>query len=111
MADDVGPLAPTTTTAVFRMAQEAVTNARRHARGATAVDVTVERTDRAVLLRVHDDGTPAPQPGTGYGVPGMVERATLLGGSCTAGPDPAGGWTVAATLPAAAPGARERVAP
>jgi hypothetical protein len=39
----------------------------------------------------------------------MVERATLLGGACTAGPDPAEGWTVDATLPTDVPHARERV--
>jgi signal transduction histidine kinase len=109
VADELGPLAPTTATALFRLAQESVTNARRHARGATRVDVSVDPTESGVRLRVHDDGTPAPYPHAGYGLAGMVERATLLGGACTAGPDPAGGWTVDATLPTDVPHARERV--
>ncbi|AEG44103.1 sensor histidine kinase [Isoptericola variabilis] len=77
VSDDLRPLEPATAAAVFRTAQEAVTNARRHARGASRVDVTVDRADGAVRLRVHDDGTPAGHPGTGYGLPGMAERAAL----------------------------------
>jgi signal transduction histidine kinase len=51
-------------------------------------------------LRVHDDGEAArPATTVGYGLLGMAERAKLLGGACQAGPDPAGGWTVEATLP------------
>jgi signal transduction histidine kinase len=57
-----------------------------------------------VRLRVHDDGEAArPAAGAGYGLLGMAERAKLLGGSCQAGPDPAGGWTVEATLPREVP--------
>ncbi len=111
LPDEPGPLEPATATAVFRMAQEAVTNARRHARGATRVDVVLDRSDGAVRLDVHDDGAPSPRPGTGYGLAGMAERAALLGGTCIAGPDPAGGWTVRATLPAGTPRERGRVAP
>lgn len=111
LPDEPGPLAPATATALFRVAQEAVTNARRHARGATRVDVVLDRTDGVVRLSVHDDGTPSPRHGTGYGLVGMAERAALLGGTCAAGPDPAGGWTVDATLPAGAPRERGKVGP
>jgi signal transduction histidine kinase len=85
--------------AVQRIAQESVTNARRHARGATriAVRVTVEET--SVRLQVSDDGdAPVPPSREGYGLAGMRERAALLGGTLAAGPG-ASGWTVEAVLP------------
>jgi signal transduction histidine kinase len=88
--------------AVFRIAQEAVTNARRHARNATRVDVRVVGHGSSVHLVVRDDGDPAsagapPEPG--FGVTGMVERAALLGGTCVAGPSGQRGWAVDAILP------------
>ena len=87
--------------AVYRIAQEAVTNAVRHARHATAVDVRVDGEPSRVRLAVHDDGdaTTAAGGGPGFGITGMVERAGLLGGQCRVGPDAAGGWTVEASLP------------
>ncbi len=86
--------------AVYRICQESVTNAIRHSLNATAVTVEVTGDVGVVRLRVHDDGEAA-RPATtgGYGLLGMAERAKLLGGACQAGPDPAGGWTVEATLP------------
>ncbi|RYB89919.1 sensor histidine kinase [Nocardioides glacieisoli] len=85
--------------AVYRICQEAVTNAIRHSLDATAVTVQVTGDADVVRLRVHDDGA-ASRPATtvGYGLLGMAERAKLLGGTCESGPDPAGGWTVEATL-------------
>ncbi|MEV4082696.1 ATP-binding protein, partial [Nonomuraea fuscirosea] len=85
-------------------AQESVTNARRHARHATRIEVRVAADDSSVRLRVSDDGDstatrPAPSPG--YGLLGMIERADLLGGTCEAGPNPGRGWTVTAVLPRA----------
>jgi signal transduction histidine kinase len=90
--------------AVYRICQESVTNAIRHSVNATAVTVEVAGDADVVRLRVHDDGE-ATRPATtvGYGLLGMAERATLLGGACHAGPDPAGGWTVEATLPREVP--------
>lgn len=86
--------------AVYRICQESVTNAIRHSLNATRVSVDVTGEDGVVRLRVHDDGQAArPGAGVGYGLLGMAERAKLLGGTCQAGPDPAGGWTVEATLP------------
>lgn len=96
---DVDGLAGPVGTALYRMAQESVTNARRHARHATRVDVHVVGEERAVRLTVTDDGEPAPAGAPGLGLTGMTERAALLGGTCAAGPAAAGGWTVSATLP------------
>ncbi|QOC91619.1 sensor histidine kinase [Micromonospora craniellae] len=100
---DAGTLAPSVDRAVYRLVQESVTNARRHARHATRIRVRVEVDDALVRLRVSDDGeSPAgPVLGSGYGLAGMAERAALLGGSCAAGPGPEQGWIVDAVLPRA----------
>ncbi|MFC4058058.1 sensor histidine kinase [Planomonospora corallina] len=95
-------LPPSVEAAVYRLAQESVTNARRHARHATRIEVRVTADDASVRLRVSDDGDgglirPAASPG--YGLIGMIERAHLLGGTCVAGPGPDRGWTVTAVLP------------
>ncbi|CAN5630807.1 histidine kinase [soil metagenome] len=100
---DVTELIPAVDTAVYRLAQEAITNARRHARGATRIDVSVATHDDLVRLTVRDDGqAPAKRraPTPGYGLVGMSERVMLLGGTFHAGPDPGGGWVVAVELPA-----------
>ncbi|MDZ7675675.1 MAG: ATP-binding protein [Acidimicrobiales bacterium] len=88
--------------ACFRLAQEAVTNALRHARQASEVVVRVDGDDDHVRVTVVDDGRghAAPTASTpGFGLVGMAERAKLLGGTFEAGPRPSGGWTVAATFP------------
>jgi signal transduction histidine kinase len=92
---------PSVGAALYRIAQEAVTNAVRHARNATRVVVHVANQDGQVRLTVRDDGDASAAGHTppGYGLVGMAERASLLGGTLQAGPDPAGGWTVDAVLP------------
>lgn len=87
--------------ALYRLAQESLTNAVRHARSATRVGIDVRREGDAVRLRVSDDGQtePGPAPEPGFGLLGMAERAQLLGGSLCAGPGPGGGWVVEAVLP------------
>ncbi len=87
--------------AVYRLAQESVTNAIRHARKPTRVDVNVTVGPDAVRLSVVDDGDPIPTASTdpGFGLIGMRERVELLGGSFTAGPEPKRGWAVRAELP------------
>ncbi|MGF0118382.1 sensor histidine kinase [Promicromonospora sp. Marseille-Q5078] len=90
-------------TAVFRVVQEALTNARRHAPGA-AVRVAVSTAPGEVRVRVTDDGAaagavPPEGIGTGTGLVGLRERATLLGGTLDAGPDGSGGFAVEAWLP------------
>jgi signal transduction histidine kinase len=103
-AGDLAGLPQPVGVAVYRICQESVTNAIRHAVNATAVSVEVCGDVRVVRLRVHDDGEAARISTTvGYGLLGMAERAKLLGGVCQAGPDPAGGWTVEATLPREVP--------
>lgn len=103
LAGDVLDVAPAVSTALYRMAQESVTNARRHARGASRIAVSVMAGGPSVRLRVSDDGERVPPPpaggAPGFGVLGMAERAALLGGSLVAGPEPDRGWTVSAVLP------------
>jgi signal transduction histidine kinase len=91
--------------AVYRIAQEAITNTLRHAAGASAVAIRVTIAADRVELEVTDDGRPGPGPAAapgGQGLAGMRERARACGGSVTAGPGP-GGWAVRASLPAARP--------
>ena len=52
-------------------------------------------------LTITDDGDPGPHNGSGYGLIGMTERASLLGGTFQAGPAPDRGWIIEATLPRA----------
>ncbi|KRC59439.1 histidine kinase [Agromyces sp. Root81] len=99
LTGDAESVPPTIGAAVYRMAQESVTNARRHARGATRVEVLVQVDAAGIRLDVHDDGAAGASAAPGFGIVGMVERATLLGGTCTAGAAPEGGWTVTAALP------------
>ena len=107
LSGDLGGLRPAVQSALFRMAQESLTNAVRHARRATRIDVRVVGDAGSVHLTVSDDGEPAPagRSSYGYGLVGMKERATLLGGTFAAGPCSPRGWTVDVVLPrgAAAP--------
>jgi signal transduction histidine kinase len=102
VSGDLAALPAAIDAAVFRIAQEAVTNALRHARNATVIDVRVAGDQSTVSLVVRDDGDPGgadPVPDAGFGLTGMIERALLLGGACRAGPCPGRGWAVSATLP------------
>jgi signal transduction histidine kinase len=87
--------------AVYRLAQEALTNALRHARNASRVEIRVVQGGGRLRLRVTDDGQidPARSASHGFGLLGMTERVQLLGGTLRAGPAPEGGWTVDAELP------------
>ncbi|TMR25275.1 sensor histidine kinase [Nonomuraea turkmeniaca] len=101
---DLDGLPPSVGAAIYRIAQESVTNARRHARHATRIEVSVAADDTSVRLRVSDDGDSSASrtiSSAGYGLIGMIERAGLLGGTCEAGPNPGRGWTVTAVLPRA----------
>jgi signal transduction histidine kinase len=83
----------------YRILQEALTNARRHAPGAT-VDVEIEFSDETLRLRVRDDGPGASaEQVDGHGLLGMRERAIMVGGTLTVGPAEQGGFEVTAELP------------
>jgi signal transduction histidine kinase len=86
--------------AAYRIVQEALTNARRHAPGAD-LDVELSYRDRALHLRVRDYGPGQPSRALvpGHGLMGMRERAALAGGSFSAGPVEGGGFEVDVTLP------------
>jgi signal transduction histidine kinase len=101
LPDDLDQLPPQVDTAVYRLAQEALTNALRHARNASRVEIRVVEGAGRLRLRVTDDGRidPARPASHGFGLLGMTERAQLLGGTLRAGPAPEGGWTVEAELP------------
>jgi signal transduction histidine kinase len=95
------PLSPPVTLALYRVAQEALTNVVKHAAGAhpaVALDYGPER----VRLTVDNDRTSASavlgETGGGYGLRGISERIALLGGRVEAGPSPAG-WRVAVEVP------------
>ena len=88
------------TGAVHRIVQESLTNAHRHASGATGVDIAIVRTGSTLTVTVADDGQPNRTRGRdGFGVVGMTERAHALGGDLVAGPGTTGGWRVCATFP------------
>jgi signal transduction histidine kinase len=98
-------LPPGLDVALYRLAQEALTNVLKHARGARAT-VVLRYADAAVELAVHDDGRAAVSgPALGHGLIGMRERVALYGGSLEAGPRPGGGFAVDAVLPVG-PGTR-----
>ena len=89
--------------ALYRIAQESLTNVVRHAR-ATRASVTLDESDGVYRLVVTDNGTsPATASEGGRGLLGMRERAELLGGTLEAGPAPTGGFTVTASIPAVVP--------
>jgi PAS domain S-box-containing protein len=96
-------LDPEIQTTCFRIAQEAITNAVRHA-GATQIDLDLRREDENLQLNVQDNGrgfeTPsAPSQTIGLGLLGMKERAVLVGGRTRISSSPGKGTTVDATLP------------
>jgi signal transduction histidine kinase len=87
----------------YRIVQEALSNASRHASGAP-VSVAVEKDGDVLRLLVNngpgDTSVPSPGPRrTGHGLMGMRERVALLGGSLSVGPGPDGGFAVSALLP------------
>ncbi|MFG2792573.1 sensor histidine kinase [Streptomyces sp. NPDC048419] len=93
-------LAPGTDLAAFRIVQEALTNVVRHS-GSRQARVRLDHDERALRLRVDDDGpaTGADAGGSGNGLAGMRERAAALGGTIEAGPRTDGGFRVLAVLP------------
>ncbi|WBB68986.1 histidine kinase [Micromonospora sp. WMMD812] len=88
---------------VYRVAQEALTNALKHGGVGAGVELTLEHTADAVVVRVVDDGrgrpVVSPAPSGGHGLVGMRERVGVYDGTLTAGARLAGGWQVEARLP------------
>ncbi|MEU9087248.1 ATP-binding protein [Streptomyces sp. NPDC048357] len=84
--------------------QEGLTNVRKHARGATSVHVLLESEEDRLVIRVRDNATggqrarPRFRP-SGFGLIGLTERLTELGGELNCGPMPEGGWELAAAIP------------
>ena len=96
-----GRLPPQHETIVFRIVQEALTNARRHA-SAAAIDLTIEGHDGRMLVRIHDDGQgfdPTAVPDERFGLEGIRQRCRLLGGEPRIESAPGAGTTIEATLP------------
>jgi signal transduction histidine kinase len=108
-------LAPAASEAAYRVVQEALTNALKHAPGAPVI-VTIWVQDAAVQVNVVN-AAPRQRPsglersGGGFGLAGMRDRVAARGGSLTCGPTAAGGWQVSALLPAADPRAGMPTAP
>jgi signal transduction histidine kinase len=91
---------PAVELAAYRIAQEALTNARRHAPGA-AVDVELHYNSHVLRLRIRDNGPGPPfdPASAGHGLTGLKERAAAVGGQLRTGPATGGGFLVEATLP------------
>lgn len=99
-------VAPMTSLAVYRVAQEALTNTRKHGGASARADVRLRWLPGVVEVEVSDDGSGvrrADQHSSGLGLVGMRERVAALGGSLTAGPRARGGFLVRARLPLATP--------
>lgn len=85
---------------VYRLIQESLTNALRHAASATGVQIEVTYDDDATTIHIVNDGATVGAIGDGgHGIIGMRERVALYGGSVEAGPRAQGGWAVTAVLP------------
>jgi signal transduction histidine kinase len=99
VAGEARPLSPEAELALYRAAQEALTNVRKHA-DATRVGVALRYAADGTELRVSDVGTArTAAPNGGYGLVGMRERVELLGGTFDAGPT-ADGYEVRLWIPA-----------
>ena len=94
------PLTATVDRAMYRIVQEALTNAARHA-GPAKVSVRLAYEDGDLTVLVEDDGAadPSRPPTPGIGLTGMRERVTALGGTLDAAPREQGGFAVRARLP------------
>ncbi|QNP68678.1 sensor histidine kinase [Streptomyces roseirectus] len=90
--------------AAFRVVQESLTNIRRHAGDATHIDVHLHNTPHHLVVSITDNGRgstqlPPEAHGGGFGLIGLKERVTALGGALHTGPGRDTGWEVRATFP------------
>jgi signal transduction histidine kinase len=96
---DVGSLPPGVDLTAYRIAQEALTNVRKHA-GPARARVVVRRRDDGIELEITDDGPETGKnDGSGHGLIGMRERVALYGGTLESGKRSGGGYLVRAKLP------------
>lgn len=105
MSGGMSGLPPAVDVCGYRIVQEALTNARRHAAGAP-ISVALRRTATELVVVVRNDPTEDRRPpkrpaGGGHGLRGMRERVAMLGGTLRAGSTDAGGYEVSAVLPLA----------
>jgi signal transduction histidine kinase len=92
------PLAPGVDLTAYRIVQEALTNVRRHAPGAS-VEVDLRYEPTSLHIHVRDDGPGPASQANGHGLNGMRERVTMVGGTVRTGPAEDGGFVVEAELP------------
>jgi len=99
---ELPPLTPAIELTLYRVAQEALTNAAKHAGPSARVEVRLRGRSKTVELEVADDGIGMRTglPGTGTGLIGMRERVTAVGGTLETGSKPRGGFRVRAEVPA-----------
>ncbi len=108
MPASLPPLTPQQRLALFRAAQEGLTNAHKHA-GASCLWLEVQVTQEQIALRVCDDGRGPQGERNGFGLRGLAERAAQLGGQLQFGPRPQGGSTLEMNLPLTLPTEKETV--
>lgn len=111
LGSGIGPLGQL---AAYRMVQESLTNAARHAPGAACVVAVDDRDPARMLVRVRN-GPAVQDPGdhtagSGFGILGMRERAALIGGTFTAGRAEGGGWETTMSIPREPAAAEARTA-
>jgi signal transduction histidine kinase len=86
--------------ALFRIAQESITNARRHSRSVTSIVIRLHTDLNCAEIEVANDGLPTTRHVTrGFGLMGMSERVQALGGSLAFGPTTTSAWCVRASIP------------
>lgn len=98
VSPDARELPPGVELAAYRIVQEALTNARKHAHARHAT-VSLDVDAGTLHVTVTDDGTGAESNGTGHGLVGMQERVAVYGGTLEVGPAPTGGYRVSAAIP------------
>ncbi len=101
LSGDLRDLPPVIETTTYRLVQESVTNAVRHAKNWTCITIRVTGDSDGVTMLVEDDGEPSSisRGANGYGLVGMMERAAIVGGTLTYGVSDDSGWFVRAELP------------
>ncbi|MEJ1089259.1 histidine kinase [Microbacterium sp. Mu-80] len=101
------PETPALRLAIGRIVQEAVTNAMRHAPTTRMIDVRIDYDAAPIVIEVINDGAPGSPSEGGFGLRGLAERASLLGGTLVSAPAGEGRWMLRAELPHGEPSAGE----